>query len=70
MSEGDVCEREVVMSGKVYHDAVTDAELPAVGDWVALELSVMRMRENDSCPLASADVFSRVSFPVKVPKSK
>ncbi len=27
--EGDVCEREVVMSGKVYHDAATDAELPA-----------------------------------------
>lgn len=35
--EGEVCEREVVMSGKVYHDAATDAELPAVGDWVALE---------------------------------
>ncbi len=31
-------ELEVVMSGKVYHDAVTDAELPAVGDWVALEI--------------------------------
>jgi ribosome biogenesis GTPase / thiamine phosphate phosphatase len=31
-------ELEVVMSGKVYHDAETDAELPAVGDWVALEL--------------------------------
>jgi ribosome biogenesis GTPase / thiamine phosphate phosphatase len=29
---------EVIMSGKVYHDALTDAELPAVGDWVALEL--------------------------------
>ena len=37
--EGDVCEREVLMSGKVYHDAVNDAELPAVGDWVALELA-------------------------------
>ena len=37
--EGDVCEREVVMSGKVYHDAATDAGLPAVGDWVALELA-------------------------------
>lgn len=31
-------EREVVMSGKVYHDAESDAELPAVGDWVALDL--------------------------------
>jgi len=31
-------ELEVVMSGKVYHDAGTDADLPAVGDWVALEI--------------------------------
>jgi len=31
-------ELEVTMSGKVYHEARTDAELPAVGDWVALEL--------------------------------
>lgn len=31
-------EVEVVMGGKVYHDAETDAELPAVGDWVALEI--------------------------------
>jgi ribosome biogenesis GTPase len=35
---GDGEEREVVMGGKVYHDAVSDADLPAVGDWVALEL--------------------------------
>ena len=34
---GDGAELEVVMSGKVYHDAETDADLPAVGDWVALE---------------------------------
>lgn len=31
-------ELEVIMSGKVYHDASCDAELPAVGDWVALEV--------------------------------
>jgi len=36
---GDGEELEVVMSGKIYHDAKTDAELPAVGDWVALEIS-------------------------------
>ncbi|MDZ4286894.1 MAG: ribosome small subunit-dependent GTPase A, partial [Prosthecobacter sp.] len=30
-------EREVILGGKVYHDAETDADLPAVGDWVALE---------------------------------
>lgn len=32
-------EREVIMSGKVYHDAENDAELPAVGDWVALDIT-------------------------------
>jgi len=35
---GDGREVEVVMGGKVYHDAASDAELPAVGDWVALEI--------------------------------
>jgi ribosome biogenesis GTPase len=29
---------EVVVAGKVWHEAATDAELPAVGDWVAVEL--------------------------------
>ncbi len=31
-------EREVVLGGRVYHEAVSDADLPAVGDWVALEV--------------------------------
>ena len=35
---GDGRELEVVMGGKVYHEAESDAELPAVGDWVALEV--------------------------------
>ena len=35
---GDGEELEVVMSGKIYHDAKTDADLPAVGDWVGLEV--------------------------------
>lgn len=45
-------ELEVIMSGKVYHDAESDAELPAVGDWVALDVgdegedSVIRARLN------------------------
>lgn len=38
LAEGGGQELEVSMSGRVYHDAETDAELPAVGDWVALEL--------------------------------
>lgn len=42
---GDGSEYEVVMSGKVYYDAETDAELPAVGDWVGLELG--KDEEND-----------------------
>lgn len=29
---------DVVVSGKLWHDAKTDAELPSVGDWVAVEL--------------------------------
>ena len=34
----DVEEIDVVLSGKVWHEAQTDADLPAVGDWVAVEL--------------------------------
>jgi ribosome biogenesis GTPase len=39
----DVEEIDVVLSGKVWHEAATDADLPAVGDWVAVELG----RENE-----------------------
>jgi ribosome biogenesis GTPase / thiamine phosphate phosphatase len=31
-------EIDVILSGKVWHDAKSDAELPAVGDWVAVQL--------------------------------
>jgi ribosome biogenesis GTPase len=31
-------EMEVALGGAVYHEAETDADLPAVGDWVALEI--------------------------------
>lgn len=34
----EVEEIDVVLSGKVWHEAANDAELPAVGDWVAVEL--------------------------------
>lgn len=36
--ETDFDERDCILSGRVYHDAATDAELPAVGDWVALDV--------------------------------
>jgi ribosome biogenesis GTPase / thiamine phosphate phosphatase len=35
---GDGEEIDVVLGGKVWHDAACDADLPAVGDWVAVEL--------------------------------
>jgi ribosome biogenesis GTPase len=35
---GDGEEIDVVLSGRVWHAAGCDAELPAVGDWVAVEL--------------------------------
>ncbi|MGJ8695262.1 MAG: ribosome small subunit-dependent GTPase A [Verrucomicrobiaceae bacterium] len=35
---GDGEELDCVVGGKVWHDATCDADLPAVGDWVALEL--------------------------------
>lgn len=34
---GDGEEIDAVLSGKVWHDAATDADLPAVGDWVAID---------------------------------
>ena len=34
---GEGYEYEVILSGKVYHDAKSDAELPAVGDWVLVD---------------------------------
>lgn len=39
VDKDDFDELDVVLSGKVYHDAQTDAELPAVGDWVAVDVS-------------------------------
>jgi ribosome biogenesis GTPase / thiamine phosphate phosphatase len=39
VDDGEFEEHEVILSGKVYHAAETDAALPAVGDWVALDLN-------------------------------
>ena len=60
--EGDLDEVEVVMSGKVYHDAESDAELPAVGDWVALELG-----DEDRDTVIRARLPRRTCFSRKVP---
>jgi len=61
--EADVCEREVVMSGKVYHDASSDAELPAVGDWVALELA----KDDDGESMIRARLPRQTCFSRKLP---
>ncbi|MFK7912041.1 MAG: ribosome small subunit-dependent GTPase A [Akkermansiaceae bacterium] len=61
--EGDVCEREVVMSGKVYHEAANDAELPAVGDWVALELA----KDEDGESMIRARLPRQTCFSRKLP---
>jgi ribosome biogenesis GTPase len=56
---GDGRELEVVMSGKVYHDAETDAELPAVGDWVALEVGDENKEHVIRARLSRQTCFSR-----------
>ena len=35
---GDGEQVEVVLSGRLWHEAETNADLPAVGDWVALDM--------------------------------
>jgi ribosome biogenesis GTPase len=52
-------EYEVVMSGKVYHDASCDAELPAVGDWVALEIGTGDLDHVIRARLSRQSCFSR-----------
>lgn len=37
IEDGEIEELDAVLAGKVYHDAETDADLPAVGDWVAVD---------------------------------
>jgi ribosome biogenesis GTPase len=52
-------EYEVVMGGKVYHDAASDAELPAVGDWVALEIGTGDLDHVIRARLSRQSCFSR-----------
>ena len=59
LAEGGGQELEVSMSGKVYHDAETDAELPAVGDWVALDIGGEGEETVIQARLARQSCFSR-----------
>ncbi len=56
--EGDR-EIDVVLSGRVWHEATTDADLPAVGDWVALELGDENSDHVIRATLPRQSVFSR-----------
>ena len=47
------------MGGKVYHDASSDAELPAVGDWVALEIGTGDLDHVIRARLSRQSCFSR-----------
>ena len=58
LTEGGV-EYEVVMSGKVYHDAESDAALPAVGDWVALDIGTGELDHVIRARLSRQTCFSR-----------
>jgi len=55
-------ELEVIMSGEVYHRAKNDAELPAVGDWAAIDLG----REGDE-PVIRARLVRQSCFSRKAP---
>ncbi len=59
---GEIEECDVILSGKVWHDAACDAELPAVGDWVAIEMG----KEGDS-PVIRARLGRRSCFSRKLP---
>ena len=62
--EGRLDELEVTMSGKVYHDAASDAELPAVGDWVAIEIG---KSEEDDETMIRARLPRQTCFSRKLP---
>lgn len=53
-------ELEVVLAGKVWHEAATDADLPTVGDWVAVD-------PGDELPVIRAVLPRRNRFSRKCP---
>ena len=59
VEDGRFQEVDAIMSGKVYHDAATDADLPAVGDWVALDLGDERTDTVIRARLARQTTLSR-----------
>lgn len=55
-------DHEAVLSGKLWHDAATDAELPTVGDWVAVDPG-----EGGDLPVVRALLPRRTCFSRKAP---
>jgi ribosome biogenesis GTPase len=58
-ADGHLDDVDVVLSGKVWHEAATDAELPAVGDWVALDMGGEHEDHVIRARLARRSTFSR-----------
>ncbi len=56
---GDGEEIDVVLCGRVWHEATCDADLPAVGDWVALELGHANQDHVIRATLPRKSCFSR-----------
>ena len=50
---------DAILSGKVYHEAETNADLPAVGDWVAVELGADQFEDVIRARLPRKTCFSR-----------
>ena len=57
--EDELEEIDLVLGGKVWHDATNDAELPAVGDWVAVELGSEDVDNVIRARLSRRSCFSR-----------
>ena len=55
-------DHEAVLSGKVWHDAATDADLPTVGDWVAVDPGT-----GEDLPVIRALLPRRTRFSRKAP---
>ncbi len=57
-----VGEHEAVLAGKLWHDAATDADLPTVGDWVAVDPG-----DGSELPVVRAVLPRRNRFSRKIP---
>lgn len=55
-------EIDTILCGRLWHEAVLDSDLPAVGDWVAIELG-----DDDNPHVNRAQLPRRTCFSRKMP---